>query len=50
VDVDAHCPTFGVKAYAVVVELFNVGDHVPVIPFKEVVGKENASPLQIGAN
>jgi hypothetical protein len=49
VDVDAHCPTFGVKVYVVVEELFTTGDHVPVMPFKDVVGIENVSPLQIGA-
>ena len=29
--------------------LFTTGDHVPVIPFVEVVGSENDPPLQIGA-
>ncbi len=29
--------------------LFIAGDHVPVIPFVEVVGKINVSPEQIGA-
>ena len=30
--------------------LFNAGDHVPVIPLFEVVGKgDNAAPEQIGA-
>jgi hypothetical protein len=33
----------------VVVVLFNAGDHVPLIPFVEVVGKVNVPPLQIGA-
>ena len=32
------------------VVLSNAGDHVPVIPLVEVVGKgDNASPIQIGA-
>ncbi|WP_216746088.1 hypothetical protein [Paucihalobacter ruber] len=35
----AHCPASGVNVYSVVVELSNAGDHVPVIPFSEVVGK-----------
>ncbi len=29
--------------------LFMAGDHVPVIPFVEVIGKINVSPEQIGA-
>ena len=30
--------------------LFNAGDHVPAIPFKEVVGKfASAAPEQMGA-
>jgi hypothetical protein len=34
----------------VVAVLFNAGAHVPVIPFKEVVGNAvNVAPLQIGA-
>ena len=44
----AHCPAVGVKVYVVVVVLFRAGDHVPVIPFIEVVGNAlNAAPLQI---
>jgi hypothetical protein len=35
--------------YVVVAVLFTAGDHVPVIPFKEVVGSEIVPPLQIGA-
>jgi hypothetical protein len=35
----AHCPAPGVKVYAVVVVLFNAGAQLPVMPFKEVVGK-----------
>ena len=36
--------------YNVVVVLFNPGDHVPVIPLVEVVGKaDNVPPEQIGA-
>lgn len=34
----------------VVTELFNAGDHVPVIPFKEVFGNtDKTPPAQIGA-
>ena len=33
----------------VVAVLFIAGDHVPVIPFVEVVGKVNDPPEQIGA-
>ena len=50
VAVFAHNPAVGVKVYAVVAVLFTVGDHVPVIPFVEVVGKAaNVAPAQIGA-
>ena len=45
----AHCPELGVNVYVVVAVLFKAGDHVPVIPFVEVVGKGlKVSPLQIG--
>ena len=45
----AHWPVFGVKVYIVVLILFNAGDHVPVIPFVEVVGNGlNVWPEQIG--
>jgi hypothetical protein len=46
----AHCPFEGVNVYvAVVVLLTVVGDHVPVIPFVEVVGKTGAiDPLHMG--
>jgi len=45
-----HCPAFGVKVYVVVAVLLIAGDHVPVIPFVEVVGSAaNAAPEQIGA-
>jgi len=50
VAVDAHCPVAGVKVYVVVAVLFNAGDHVPVTPFVDVVGKAlNVAPEQIGA-
>jgi hypothetical protein len=50
VAVKAHRPLVGVKVYEVVAKLFNTGDHVPVIPFKEVIGKAlKVCPLQIGA-
>jgi phosphate starvation-inducible membrane PsiE len=46
----AHKPAVGVNVYVVVVVLFNTGDQVPVIPFKEVVGNaESDVPLQIAA-
>ena len=46
----AHCPAFGVKVYVVVAVLLIAGDHVPLIPFVEVVGSAaNAAPEQIGA-
>ena len=45
----AHCPAVGVKVYVVVEVLFKAGDHVPLIPFVEVVGSgDKASPEQIG--
>jgi hypothetical protein len=48
--VAVHCPAEGVKVYDLVVVLLNAGDHVPVIPFKEVVGKGDINkPEQIGA-
>jgi hypothetical protein len=47
----AHCPALGVKVYVAVVVLSTVaGDHEPVIPLVEVVGRTGATdPLQIGA-
>ena len=40
----------GVNVYVVVAVLFNAGDHVPVIPFNDVVGNaDNVPPEQIGA-
>jgi hypothetical protein len=48
VSVVAHCPTVGVKVYVVVAVLFKVGDHVPVMPLFDVVGKAfKVVPLQI---
>jgi hypothetical protein len=35
--------------YVVVTVLLIAGDHVPEIPFVEIVGNVNAPPLQIGA-
>ena len=50
VAVVAHCPAVGVKVYVVVAVLFNAGDHVPVIPFVDVVGSaDNVAPEQIAA-
>ena len=47
---DAHWPASGVKVYTVVAVLSNAGDHVPVMPLVEVVGKAvRASPAHIGA-
>ena len=37
------------KVYVVVAVLFIAGNHVPVIPFVEEVGKVNVPPTQIGA-
>ena len=34
----AHCPAVGVKVYVVVAWLLIAGLHVPVIPFRELVG------------
>jgi hypothetical protein len=49
VAVVAHCPAVGVKVYVVVAVLFIAGDHVPVIPLVEVVGKVNVPSTQIAA-
>ncbi len=45
----AHCPALAVKVYVPDVVLLTVaGDHVPVMPLVEVVGKTGATePLQI---
>jgi phosphate starvation-inducible membrane PsiE len=46
----AHNPAVGVNVYVVVAVLFKAGDHVPVIPLLEVVGKaDNVPPEHIGA-
>ena len=42
--VDAHCPEVGVNVYIVVAWLFIAGLHVPVIPFKELVGNKLKFP------
>jgi hypothetical protein len=49
--VDAHWPASGVKVYVpLAVLLTTAGDHVPVIPFVDVVGNVGAtSPEQSGA-
>jgi hypothetical protein len=40
----------GVNVYSVVMVLFRAGLHVPVIPFKDVVGKgANVSPIQMSS-
>ena len=50
VAVVAHCPVDGVKVYGVVAVLFNAGDHVPVKPLLEVVGRgAKVPPEQMGA-
>src|SRR6185437_1936696 len=46
----AHCPAVGVKVYVVVAVLFKAGDHEPVTPLFEVVGKaDKVAPEHIGA-
>jgi hypothetical protein len=40
----AHCPTFGVKVYVLVVVLSKAGDQVPLIELFEVVGKADKLP------
>jgi hypothetical protein len=49
VAVEAHEPVAGVKVYVVVAVLLIAGDHVPVIPLLDVVGRVNVPPLQIAA-
>lgn len=49
VAVVAHCPVEGVNVYVVVAVVFGAGDHVPVIPFTELVGNVKVAPEQIGA-
>lgn len=44
----AHCPGAGVNVYVVVAVLLMAGDQVPVIPSREVAGKEKLFPEQIG--
>jgi hypothetical protein len=44
----AQSPAVGVNVYNVVAVLFIAGTHVPVIPFKEVVGNEIVPPEQMG--
>ena len=49
VAVVAHNPTVGVNVYVVVAVLFSAGDHVPVTPLVEVVGKGTfTDPTHIG--
>jgi hypothetical protein len=45
----AHRPAVGVNVYVVVAVLLIAGDHVPVIPFVEVVGRVIVPPLHTGA-
>jgi len=46
----AHWPAEGVNVYVVVAVLFIAGDHVPVKPLLDVVGKgANAAPEHMGA-
>jgi hypothetical protein len=50
VAVVAHCPAVGVNVYVVVVVLSKAGDHEPVYPSSEVVGKAfSVPPEQIAA-
>jgi hypothetical protein len=49
VAVVAHNPFVGVNVYVVVATLFSAGDHVPVTPLVEVVGKGTTTdPTHIG--
>jgi hypothetical protein len=42
-----HCPAVGVKVYVVDAVLLIAGDHVPEIPFIELVGSGGiVAPLQ----
>jgi hypothetical protein len=45
----AQRPAVGVNVYVVVAVLFTAGDHVPVTPLLEVVGRVMVPPEQIGA-
>jgi hypothetical protein len=46
--VSPHRPAVRINVYVVVAVLFNAGDHVPITPLFEVVGKEfNVSPEQM---
>ena len=46
----AHNPAVGVKVQVLVAVLLSAGDHVPVIPLLDVVGKaDKLPPEQIGA-
>src|SRR5690606_13118292 len=45
-----HCPASGLKVYVVVWVLSIAGDHVPVIPSSDVVGRSaRGSPAHIAA-
>ena len=46
---EAHCPSSGVNTYVVVAVLSKAGDHVPLMPFNEEIGKSfKVSPGHIG--
>ncbi len=46
----AHCPAVGVNVYVVVAVLSSAGDHEPLMPLVDVVGKAlKAPPEQIAA-
>lgn len=48
VAVVAHCPASGANVYVVVFMLSSAGDHIPVMPFVDVVGSAlTASPAQM---
>ena len=50
VAVVAHCPAVGVNVYVVVVVLSKAGDHKPVMPLLDVIGRaDKVAPVQIGA-
>ena len=43
----AHCPADGVKVYCVIAWLLIAGDHVPVIPLRDVFGRVKVPFSQI---
>ena len=43
-ELETHVPAVGVTVYVVVAWLFKAGDQVPLIPFKDEVGKADKLP------